>query len=135
MGEIAIEGMRFKAFHGCYAEEAVLGNEYEVNLRMRCDTSRAEASDDVADTVNYQLAYMIVAEQMALRSHILEHVCRRILDALFAQLPMLQWAEVKVSKLAPAMGGVIRATSVTLVASPCPRSESGRAAMRERPCE
>lgn len=116
MGEIAVEGMRFRAFHGCYAEEAVVGNDYEVNLRMRCDTRRAEASDDVADSVNYQLAYMVVAEQMAVRSHILEHVCRRILDALFAQLPLLEWAEVKVSKLAPAMGGVIRATSVTLEA-------------------
>lgn len=116
MGEIAIEGMRFRAFHGCYEEEAVVGNDYEVNLRMRCDTRRAEISDDVADSVNYQLAYMVVAEQMAIRSRILEHVCRRILDALFRALPSLQWAEVKVRKLAPAMGGVIQASSVTLEA-------------------
>lgn len=116
MGEIAVEGMRFHAFHGCYEEEAIVGNEYEVDLRMRCDTRRAEASDDVADSVNYQLAYMVVEEQMAIRSHILENVCRRILDALFEELPLLEWAEVKVSKLAPAMGGVVRATSVTLEA-------------------
>lgn len=116
MGEIAVEGMRFRAFHGCYEEEAIVGNEYEVDLRMRCDTRRAEASDDVADSVNYQLAYMVVAEQMAIRSHILENVCRRILDALFEELPLLEWAEVKVSKLAPSMGGVVRATSVTLEA-------------------
>lgn len=63
MGEIAIELMRFKAFHGCYAEEAVLGNEYEVNYAC-CDTV-TPGSDDVADTVNYQLT-AIVAEQMAL---------------------------------------------------------------------
>lgn len=114
MGLIEIAGMRFRAFHGCYDEEAVVGNDYVVDLRMRCDTSRAEESDDVRDSANYQLAYMVVSEQMAVRSRILEHVARRILDALFQELPMVDWAEVRVSKLAPAMGGVVGATSVTL---------------------
>ena len=114
MGEILIEGMRYHAYHGCYEEEAIVGNDYEVDLRMRCDTRRAEESDDVSDSVNYQIAYQLVSEQMAVRSHILEHVGRRILDALFKEFPLLHWAEVKVKKLSPAMGGVVRATCVVL---------------------
>ena len=114
MGEILIEGMRYHAYHGCYEEEAIVGNDYEVDLRMRCDTRRAEESDDVSDSVNYQIAYQLVSEQMAVRSHILEHVGRRILDALFKEFPPLHWAEVKVKKLSPAMGGVVGATCVVL---------------------
>lgn len=111
---IEIEGMRFRAFHGCYPEEALVGNTFIVNLQMRADISAAAQSDNVADTLNYQEAYQIVAEQMAIRANILEHLAHRTLEALFSGLPSLQWAKLKIRKIAPAMGAFVEATSVTL---------------------
>lgn len=116
MSEIALEGMRFHSFHGCDEKEAIKGNDFEVDLRMRSDTRRAEKSDDVEDTINYRTAYMMVKKEMEKRSHILEHVCARILRALFDEFPSLEWANVKVSKLTPPVGGEVRAASVTLEA-------------------
>jgi dihydroneopterin aldolase len=32
MGKIQIEDMEFYAYHGCYQEEAIVGNQFLVNL-------------------------------------------------------------------------------------------------------
>ena len=112
MGVIHIEKMEFYAYHGCFAEEAVVGNHFEVNLWMETDMSAPSVSDNINDALNYQLAYFIVKEQMEIRSHLLEHVSQRILDALFERFPQLAEAKVKVSKLHPPMGGPMRGVSV-----------------------
>jgi len=112
LSTIGLEGIRLKAFHGCYPEEAVVGNEYIVDLYITADTSLAEATDNVEDSVNYQEAYAIVCRAMSERSHILEHVVRRIVDGVFAQFPQAIGLRLKVRKLAPAMGGVVYASSV-----------------------
>ena len=51
---------------------------------------------------------------MMKRSHLLEHVGKRMLDALYAAFPQLQYAKIKISKMNPPLGGQIRCTSVTL---------------------
>lgn len=111
---IGLEGIRLRAFHGCYSEEAVVGNEYLVDLYITADTSLAEATDDVKDSVNYQEAYAIVCREMARRSHILEHVARRIVDGVFGSFAQAVEVRLKVRKLAPAMGGVVFASSVEM---------------------
>ncbi len=111
---IEIEDMQFHAYHGCYAEEQVVGNPCTVHLAMRVDTSAAEESDSITDTLNYQLAYELVAEEMMQTSHILEHVAKRILKRLFREFALLEWARVKVVKHNPPMGGQIEGVSVSL---------------------
>jgi len=51
---------------------------------------------------------------MMKRSHLLEHVGLRMLDALYAAFPQLLYAKIKISKMNPPLGGQIRCTSVTL---------------------
>ena len=55
-----------------------------------------------------------IAEQMKIPSHILEHVARRIIDAIRLRFPQCEKIRVKVSKLAPPLGGKIEKVSVTL---------------------
>ncbi len=106
--------MQFHAFHGCYCEEQVVGNPCSVDLSMRVDTAAAQASDDIADTLNYQMAYELVAEEMMQRSNILEHVAARILARLFSEFEQLEWARVRVKKHHPPMGGLMDYVAVTL---------------------
>ncbi len=106
--------MQFHALHGCYPEEQVVGNPCSVDLAMRVDTAAAQTSDDVADTLNYQLAYELVAEEMMKPSRILEHVAARILRRLFADFAQLEWARVRVKKHHPPMGGLMDYVAVTL---------------------
>lgn len=106
--------MEFFARHGCYEEERARGNTFLVTLKIETDMTLAAESDNIIDAVNYQTAYGIVRDEMAIPSNLLENVCFRILDALYDRMTDIRKATVKVSKLNPAMGGRVEKTSVTL---------------------
>lgn len=107
--------MEFFAFHGCFKEEKIVGNNFLVNLCIETDISKATQSDNIRDTLNYQTAYEIVKKQMAISSDLLEHVCQRILDALYVHFGThIIKAKVTVKKMNPPMGGKMRSVSITL---------------------
>lgn len=114
-GIIEIENMEFYAYHGCFEEEAIVGNKFLVNLTIEMNPDVPAQTDSINDAVNYQLAYFIVKREMAIRSHLLEHVGGRIVDALYKELAGIQKVAVKVSKMNPPMGGPIQKVSVTVV--------------------
>lgn len=114
MAEIAIEGMSFRAYHGCMAEEKVMGNSYLVDLFMNSDTSQSEHSDKLEDTIDYVKAYELVKYEMEIPSKLLEHVGRRILDSICKNFPSVDYAEVKVAKLNPPITGQAVNVSVSL---------------------
>lgn len=114
-GIIEIENMEFYAYHGCFEEEAIVGNKFLVNLTMEMDPTVPALTDNINDAVNYALAYSIVKREVAIRSHLLEHVGARIIDSIYKELPGVLKVRVKVSKMNPPMGGDIEKVSVTLV--------------------
>ncbi|MDR2563058.1 MAG: dihydroneopterin aldolase [Prevotellaceae bacterium] len=114
MALIEIENMEFFARHGCFPEERIIGNRFIVSLAMEVNADRACESDEIADAVNYQNSYEIVKAEMQQPSHLLEHVAKRILDALFKNQKGISKATVKVSKINPPMGGQIEKVSLSL---------------------
>ena len=116
MGLIEIEGMDFFAYHGCFKEERVIGTRFTVDAWLTTDTLEAETSDNLKDTINYQAVYALIRQEMEKHSHLLEHVARRIVDALYTDFKTLTHVKIKVSKLNPALahGGKIKQVSVTL---------------------
>jgi 7,8-dihydroneopterin aldolase/epimerase/oxygenase len=114
MGIIRIEDMEFFSYHGCFTEERVIGTRFLVNITLDVDTREAEKSDHLKQTVNYQSVYQVVKQEMEIKSHLLEHVGRRILDNVHEKFPSVSDAEVKISKLNPALGGKMGCVSVTL---------------------
>jgi dihydroneopterin aldolase len=114
MAIIEIENMEFHANHGHYKEEQLIGNTFLVDLKIEYNSEKAQKSDNLKDTVNYQIAFEIVKREMGRKAHLLEHVGNRILESLFQELPGIESAEVKVSKVNPPMGGKIEKVSVRL---------------------
>lgn len=53
MSRILLSGIRGVGYHGVLTEERVHGQEFVVDVLMEVDTTRAEKSDDVVDTVHY----------------------------------------------------------------------------------
>lgn len=111
---IEIEGMEFYAYHGCYETEQIVGNKFLVDMYIEADCSEAAETDDITKAVNYQRVYEMVQEQIMIRSHLLENVCKRILDKLYSDFDGIKAAKVKVSKMNPPMGGKIEKVSVSL---------------------
>jgi dihydroneopterin aldolase len=114
MGIIEIEGMHFYAYHGHFEAERIVGNDFLVDVWLETDCLKAAASDNLDDALNYQAVYDLIKNEMQVKSHLLEHVAGRILNALFVDFPSIQKARIKVSKLNPPMGGQIEKASVTL---------------------
>lgn len=114
MGIIEIDNMEFYSYHGCFKEEQLVGNKFLVDLRITTDCTEAAASDRIEDALDYSRAYEIVQVQMRHKSHLLEHVAARILDALYTQFPDMIEAWVKVSKMNPPMGGRMERVSVSM---------------------
>lgn len=114
MARIAIHDMRFYAHHGCFEQERVIGTHFRVDLQFETDTSRAEMSDNIADTVSYLDVYQTVKRQMQTPSRLLEHVARRIGEAVMGEYPSVDEVTVKVYKLNPPLGGPMDSVSVEL---------------------
>ncbi len=114
MAIISIEGMEFFAYHGCFAEEQIIGTKFRVDLYIEADTTEAEATDDLSKTINYQTVFQLVKKEMKQKSKLLEHVGRRILDSLKENFPEVEDATVKISKLNPPLGGKMENVSLTI---------------------
>jgi dihydroneopterin aldolase len=105
MGTILLEGMEFFSFHGCFKEEQIIGTRFIVDLSVEADTSAAERSDHLHDTADYVGLYRCVRREMEVKSHLLEHVARRIVDAVCAEFPAITAIDLKIAKVNPPMGG------------------------------
>ena len=112
MGTIAINDMRFYAHHGCFEQERAIGTHFRVDLTFTTDTSRAELTDNIDDTVSYLDVYQVVKAEMGKPSNLLEHVARRVGEAVLAQFPAVEDVKVKVYKLNPPLGGQMDSVSV-----------------------
>jgi len=114
MGLISLEGMEFFAYHGHFKEEQIIGTRFTVDLFMETDTHEAEMTDNLAKTVNYQAVYNVVAKEMSVKSHLLENVARRILDAISREFPHIETCRVKIAKMNPPVGGKVEKVSLEL---------------------
>ena len=114
MGIINVNGIKLYAYHGCLEEESVIGADYVVDVRIETDFSIAQRTDDLSKTVDYVVIYNIVKSEMAIRSKLIEHAAGRIADSLITRLPLIQKADVTVTKLNPPMNGDVREVSVTV---------------------
>jgi len=114
MPTISIEGMEFFAYHGCFPEEKIIGTRFILDLFLEANTDEAEKSDNLNSTVNYLEVYKIVKKQMEIKSNLLEHVGRSIINEVKNHFPQVSAVEVKVRKMNPPLGGKMDFVSVTI---------------------
>jgi dihydroneopterin aldolase len=114
MGKILLEGMEFFSFHGCFKEEQIIGTKFIVDLNIDADTIKSEFSDNLRDTVDYVALYQCVKKEMDQKSHLLEHVAKRIIDAVISSFPSIDAIDLKIAKINPPMGGKMHQVSYQL---------------------
>lgn len=111
---IELENMEFYAFHGHYREEQIVGNRFRVDLSFTVNGEAASETDELETTVSYLDVYQCVREQMEIKSHLLEYVSGRIIAALKERFPSILSLRLKVSKMAPPLGGQVEKVSVVM---------------------
>jgi 7,8-dihydroneopterin aldolase/epimerase/oxygenase len=112
--KINIEGIKLYAFHGCLEEEAKIGANYIVDVYITTDFSTAALSDDLKETIDYCTIYEISKKQMAVRSKLIEQVCKRIFDEISSEFKTITFLRVKLTKLMPPMNGNVEKVSVEM---------------------
>ncbi len=114
MGKVKINNIRVYAHHGCLSEESIVGSEYSVDVIVGADLSKASASDELADTVDYVRVHQIVKSEMQTPSKLLEHVAKRIIDRIISEIKMVDTVELSVSKINPPIGGDVEKVTIML---------------------
>ena len=114
MSTIRLKNIKIYAFHGCMIEEGQIGSDYLVNISVKANLNKAAETDDLHDTVDYVHIQKIVKDEMAIRSKLLEHVGKRIIDTVFQQIKMVDEVKVTVAKVNPPIGGDVAEVSVTM---------------------
>lgn len=92
----------------------LIGSDYRVDLEVTADLSKPASSDQLSETVDYVHLNNIIKEEMTVRSNLLEHVAKRIIDRIFKEIPEVTEVEVEVSKINPPIGGDVESVSVKL---------------------
>lgn len=108
MAVIAVEGMRFKAFIGCYPAEHVIGSDIEVSVKVALDVTLAGSSDDITKTINYEGIYWLVNGVMQGKMNLLETAVKKIIDAISAEYTSVKKIRVRVAKLHPPIHGSVK---------------------------
>ncbi len=114
MGIIKISNIRVYAYHGCLVEEGKIGSDYRVDLSVKADLKNSAKTDHLKDTVDYVHLNRIVKESMAIRTKLLETVASLILDRILKEIPKVDKAKIKVSKLNPPIGGNVEMVSIIM---------------------
>ena len=92
----------------------LIGSDYRVDLGISADLSQPAISDQLNETVDYVHLNNIIKEEMTVRSNLLEHVAKRIIDRIFEEIKEVTEVEVEVSKINPPIGGDVESVSVKL---------------------
>ena len=114
MGIIDVTNIKLYGYHGCMDEEAAIGTDYRIDVRVYADLELAAQTDNLEHTVDYVEVNRIVKEQMEVRAKLIEVVAQRIIDELLRQIPRIDKVEVTVRKMSPPIMGNVESVAVTL---------------------
>lgn len=102
---IEINRMHIYAFHGVMTQERVIGNDFEVSVRIVYPADDAIHNDNLSGTLNYANICDEIKRVMSTPSSLLENVCGRLRDALKSRFPLIKQGLVKVIKIKPPIAG------------------------------
>lgn len=107
--------MSFYGYHGVFGAEAELGQRFYVDLELSLDLSKAGASDDLHDTVNYADIFTCVQKIVeGERFHLVEKLTAVIAERLLEQFPLHE-VKAKVTKPNPPINGHYESVAIEMI--------------------
>jgi len=111
---IELKKMIFHAHHGVEEQEQIVGNTFQVDLKLFLDLKKAIESDKLEDTLNYADIYKIIKEEMLIPSHLLEHVAGRIIRKIRQNYSCISKIKIRLAKINPPIEGEILEAAVII---------------------
>lgn len=111
--KVALEGVRFYAYHGFYPEEQKVGNNFLVDIETEMFVGE-NISDDLSTTLNYETLYRIAEKHMDVPVKLLETVAHHILKEIVLKFPEVEQIKVGIRKLNLPVKGEVKSSLVEL---------------------
>ena len=102
---IRLKNISVFAYHGVYDHERESGGQFQIDVELSADLSRASQTDDIADTIDYTDVQRIVIETATAKRHYLleslsDAIASKVLGTFNAQDVI-----VRIRKPGSAVGG------------------------------
>lgn len=114
MGVVEVSGIKVRAFHGCIAEEALVGGEFSIDVRVHAPFKIAASTDDLNEAIDYVLVTDIVKEEMAIPAKLIEVVVMRIVKSIQKKFTIATEVEVRLIKHRAPIESDVKSVSVYL---------------------
>ncbi|MFT5969566.1 MAG: dihydroneopterin aldolase [Flavobacteriales bacterium] len=114
MGTIVVQGIKTFSYHGCLDEEGKVGTHYSIDVHVNTDFSKAIVSDELEDTVDYSALSLIVQEEMAIRSKLIEHVGQRIINRMLQEIAGINDLSLHITKISAPIQGEVDSVKVIM---------------------
>lgn len=102
------------AYHGLYAEEKVLGNDFVIDVSVDYRPSKYPITK-IKDTIDYVELYDLVKKRMSIATPLLETVASEMALAILAQFSLSETVTIAIKKLHPPITGFQGSTGVSLI--------------------
>ena len=114
MGKITLRNLICYSYHGCFSEENKIGSEYKLDIWVEGNFSKAEATDNLENTIDYVELADLAADEMAISSKLIEHVADRILSKISLKWPNITKAGLTIKKMSPPMNQYVESVDYTI---------------------
>ena len=96
--KIVLSGLTFYGYHGVIPEEKIVGQRFTADVEIGFDLSKAGATDDLKQSINYVHVQRIVGDAIEGPSrNLIEAVAEQIAQSLLAKTAA-EWVLVRLSK-------------------------------------
>jgi 7,8-dihydroneopterin aldolase/epimerase/oxygenase len=112
--KIALEKIRFFAYHGFYPEEQILGCEFIVDIETELEVF-GSGNDEIMHTVNYERLFDIAKVEMAIPRKLIETVAHAILEKIRHEFLAVTSIRVAIRKMHPPLAGQVENSLIELV--------------------
>jgi 7,8-dihydroneopterin aldolase/epimerase/oxygenase len=111
---ISIHGAEFFAYHGFYPEEQKLGTKFIIDADVSFKPLSNLKDDKIANTVDYEKVYNIVANQMSHTRKLIETVAQSIADDIKEQYNFVDKVTISIKKLNPPLNGKVEYSGIVI---------------------
>jgi dihydroneopterin aldolase len=112
---VALQGIKFFAYHGFYPEEQILGNHFILDVSVVFPQQHHFSSDEINRTVNYEELFQMVAAEMKTPRKLLETVVQSIVDQAKTAYPFAETIQASIKKLNPPLPGIVACSFIEII--------------------
>ena len=114
MDKIRLNNIQIYGYHGLFKEEKQIGQRFEVDIELTVDLNTPAKTDNINDTIDYQVIYNIVIDYFNnCKKNLIESIGLEILNGILAIKGVLE-TKIIIRKPSVPINGICDSVEVEL---------------------